>query len=329
MPGFNTRVRPFRVLMCALAVLFAIASVQAEDTGGEVSAKGGKTVRLFTIGNSFSGNATRHLVQLANAGGHELILGKASIGGASLARHWKQVEAAQADPDGEGGRYSTGQTLQEMLTAEAWDYVTVQQFSWLSHDYETYQPYADNLAEYVREHAPEAELLVHQTWAYRVDDPRFTGEQWKPGHPKTQAEMYQRVTEAYEKLAEHLDARLIPVGDALYRADTDPRWGYRPDESFDFANAEQPALPDQTHSLHAGWRWRADPQGQQVLRIDGHHASPAGEYLAGCVFYEMIFGESVVGNTFILEGMDPAYARFLQQTAHEAVAARQAAPAMP
>lgn len=329
MPGFNTPARPFRVLTCALAVLIAVVSVHADDTGGGVSAKGGKTVRLFTIGNSFSGNATRHLVKLANAGGHELILGRASIGGASLARHWKQVEDAQADPNGEGGRYSTGQTLQEMLAAEPWDYVTIQQFSWLSHDYETYQPFADNLAEYVHKYAPQAELLVHQTWAYRVDDPRFTGEQWKPGHPKTQDEMYQRLTDAYEQLAGHLGARLIPVGDAFHTADTDPQWGYRPDESFDFANAQQPALPDQTHSLHAGWRWREDTQGQQVLRIDGHHASLAGEYLAGCVFYEMIFGESVVGNTFILDGMDPAYARYLQETAHEAVAARQAAPAMP
>ena len=29
------------------------------------------------------------------------------------------------------------------------------------------------LQEYVRKHAPKAELLLHQTWAYRCDDPRF------------------------------------------------------------------------------------------------------------------------------------------------------------
>ena len=57
--------------------------------------------------------------------------------------------------------------------------------------------------------------------------------------------------------------------------------------------------------------------------MDGHHASVAGEYLGGCVFYEVLFGETVVGNTFIPPGLDAAYARFLQETAHKAVEKRQ------
>jgi len=45
----------------------------------------------------------------------------------------------------------------------------------------------------------------------------------------------------------------------------------------------------------------------------------AGEYLGACVFYEVLFGDIVVGNTFVPSGLDSAYAKFLQETAHQAV----------
>jgi hypothetical protein len=54
-----------------------------------------------------------------------------------------------------------------------WDYVTIQQASIKSHDFSTYQPHAGFLRDLITKHAPQAKLLIHQTWAYRVDDPRF------------------------------------------------------------------------------------------------------------------------------------------------------------
>ena len=132
--------------------------------------------------------------------------------------------------------------------------------------------------------------------------------------------MYQGLANAYRTIAAELGARLIPVGDAFHQADTDPQWGYRPDTKFDFKNAQPPALPDQTHSLHVGWRWAKPKDGPPKLGMDGHHANTAGEYLGACVFYEVLFGDSVVGNAFVPPGLDPAYARFLQETAHQAVA---------
>lgn len=55
--------------------------------------------------------------------------------------------------------------------------------------------------------------------------------------------------------------------------------------------------------------------------MDGHHANLEGEYPVACVYYEVIFVESVVGNSYVPEGIDPEYARFLQETAHRSVAA--------
>ena len=53
--------------------------------------------------------------------------------------------------------------------------------------------------------------------------------------------------------------------------------------------------------------------------MDGHHANTAGEYLGACVWYEVLFGRSAVENSFVPKGLDPTYAKFLQETAHRAV----------
>ena len=128
----------------------------------------------------------------------------------------------------------------------------------------------------------------------------------------------------YKTIAAELGTQIIPIGDAFHLADTDPKWGYRPDTAFDFSNARRPALPDQTHSLHVGWRWHEE-NGKTVLAMDGHHAGLAGEYLAACVFYEMLFRESVVGNTFLPPILTLKDIRFLQETADRAVMERQIA----
>jgi hypothetical protein len=298
------------------AVLLLAAGVPAADVAPATAAK---TVRLLTVGNSFSQNATRYLADLATAGGHTLVHRPIVVGGASLQLHAEKAQKHDRDANDKAGLYASGRSLQRELAEQQWDFVTIQQASLKSHDLTTYRPYAGQLRDYIREHAPSVELLVHQTWAYRCDDPRFAAKSPKPGEPATQEAMYRGLTSAYQTIAAELGARLIPVGDAFQRADNDPQWGYRPDSKFDFQNAQPPALPGQTHSLHVGWRWAKQKDGQTELGMDGHHANTAGEYLGACVFYEVLFGDSAAGNAFVPPGLDPAYARFLRETAHQAV----------
>jgi len=295
-----------KVLALLVSLLFCAASALGEA----------KTVRILTIGNSFSRNATNHLDDLALAGGHTLIHTPLVIGGSSF-----QVHADKVKTEGKARLYTNGKDLIGNLTSDKWDYVTIQQASIKSHDFSTYQPYADILRDYITKHAPQAKLLTHQTWAYRKDDPRFTKPSDKPGEPKTQEEMYRGLTAAYDKLATEFGAKIIPVGDAMFAADTDAEWGFKPVTGFDPKTAKKPELPDQTHSLHVGWRWTTK-DGKTTLGMDGHHANLAGEYLGACVWYEVLFGESAVGNSYIPKGFDAEYARFLQETAHKAVLAR-------
>ncbi len=292
-------------------LLFSLAAQEA----------GARTVRLLSVGNSFSRNATRHLDALAKAGGHELIHHPIIVGGASLELHATKAQAHEAKAEGDWGRYADQSSLKERLQEQPWDFVTIQQASIKSHDYTTYQPFGSWLADYIRQHAPGARLMVHQTWAYRADDPRFTQPPKSEDEPLTRAEMHAGLTAAYEMLAAEIGAGLLPVGDAFDLAERDPDWGYRPQVGFNAAKARHPNLPDQTHSLHVGWRWTKKDD-RYVLGMDGHHANLAGEYLGACVWFEVLFKDDCTQLDFVPAGLDAEHARFLRATAHRAVAAR-------
>jgi len=302
------------ILLAPMICLLAVAQTFAEP----------KTVRVLTVGNSFAQNALNYLPEITEAAGHELIVGQANLGGCNLERHWKHVALYEKDSASEqGAPYRGDRSLHDLLISTEWDFVTLQQVSFLSHDLEGYYPHGRNLYEYIRERAPDSKIVAHQTWAYRVDDPRFTPAN-EGKEPHTHREMYEQVRAAYHQFAKDLDLGILPSGDAMFFADTDPEWGYRPDESFDFKSAEYPHLPNQLHSLHAGWYWKKTDDGERVLKIDGHHANRSGQYLLGCVWYEVLFGESVLDNEFVPEGMDAEYAEFLRSIAHRAVAGLEA-----
>jgi hypothetical protein len=291
----------------------------AATTHGD-EAPSGKTIHLLTVGNSFSHNATHYLGDLAKASGDTLVLHEDNVGGASLELHWGKVQAFEANPQDKAGRYSGGKSLKEDLTASHWDFVTIQQASIKSHDLATYQPFAKELSDYIKKYAPDATLLIHETWEYRVDDPRFSQSATAVGEPKSQDEMYRGLANAYATVAKELGLRWLPVGDAFHLANHDTHWAYHaPATAFDSKHAASGTLPDQTHSLNVGWNWKKQPDGTMKLAMDGHHAATSGEYLGACVWYEVMFGKSVETNSFVPKDLDPEYAKFLRATAHRAV----------
>jgi hypothetical protein len=279
-----------------------------------------KTVRLLTVGNSFSANATHYLGELATAAGDKLVHRSIVVGGAPLQLHAEKAQRFERDPADKEGLYSNGRSLKQELQSDRWDFVTIQQASIKSHDVETYRPFAKWLSDYIKQHAPGAELLIHETWEYRVDDPRFSVKDPAPGEPATQDAMYDGLRHSYETIAKELGIRRIPVGDAFHLVNHDAAWGYHPPGTrFDSKSAKPGELPNQMHSLNVGWSWKKQPDGKQKLGMDGHHANTAGEYLGACVWYEFLFGKDVVGNSFVPKGLEADFAKHLQETAHRVV----------
>src|SRR3954447_6301941 len=123
----------------------------------------GKTVRLLTVGNSFSQNATRYLDKIVEAGGNTLVHHRCVIGGSGPEQHLAKAALHEKDPTDKAGLYGSGRSLKQELLAEKWDVITIQQASIRSHDVATYRPAAKGLVDYIKKYAPGSEVVIHQT----------------------------------------------------------------------------------------------------------------------------------------------------------------------
>jgi hypothetical protein len=175
---------------------------------------------ILTIGNSFSCDATHYLHQIARAGGDEINIVNLYIGGCPLSVHYRNMIADDDAYPLEFNGTMTGfkVSLKEALLSRSWnkwDYITLQQVSNRASYFETYSPYIEKLADYIRGLCPESKLLIHQTWAYEEGSDRLTKEL---GYKK-QADMFKDVKESYEKAAKLINADgILPSGAVLQNA---------------------------------------------------------------------------------------------------------------
>lgn len=239
-------------------------------------------MKVLSIGNSFSDDATRYLHDIALADNVELLSTNLYIGGCSLETHWNNALSEEAAYTLELNGVFTDKmiSIKEALTMDNWDVVTMQQASHSSFDYCTYQPYLNNLSDYVKQFAPKATQMIHQTWAYEQGSERLT----EVAGYQEQLRMYYDLKAAYIQAAADLGSlQIIPSG-----------------ESF------QIAIQKGINNLHR----------------DTFHASLGfGRYLLGAVWYETLTGNSILGNTFrnFDEVVSEEDVQLAQQCAHEAV----------
>src|SRR5205823_424729 len=115
-------------LLLAIVTASSIRQATAEAPAAtSAAARPTKTVRLLTVGNSFSRNATRYLEDLATAAGHRLVHHQAYIGGSAMQVHWDKAQKFEKDPQDKAGYYSSKLSLKQELLAETWDFITIQQ----------------------------------------------------------------------------------------------------------------------------------------------------------------------------------------------------------
>lgn len=171
-------------------------------------------MKVLAIGNSFSNDAMRYLHNIAKADGENVKTVNLFIGGCPLSRHYANMHNDAADYDFEynGERTGIKVSIRQALQSDIWDIVTLQQVSSQSVNYNTYQPYLNSLADYVRVHAPKAKIMLHQTWAYEQGSARLTEEL---GYSE-QSVMFFDLKAAYEKASAELGgAEIIPCGEAF------------------------------------------------------------------------------------------------------------------
>lgn len=157
-------------LIFALLATFACTAQEEEEFRFS-----GEAVRILAIGNSFSMDAVEeNLWWLAASDGHLCEIGNLYIGGCSLERHVNNARndapAYQYRKVVRGVHSTTNEvSLREALCDGKWDYISVQQVSQLSGIYDSYQKSLPKLLGYIRLYAPQAQIVLHETWAYAAD----------------------------------------------------------------------------------------------------------------------------------------------------------------
>jgi beta-glucosidase len=251
-----------------------------------------KTLKVLAIGNSFSQDATTYIKGIALADGVDLRVASASIGGCSFERHYNNITNNTTDYHfvyytPEETYRSAEVSLEQCLKASDWDIITIQQVSGLSGKYETFFPFAPELVSYIKTIQPKAEIRIHMVWAYGRFYPGVAGNGYG-----TNLNMYNRVVDAYERLAKVFDnAKIIPSGVAMQLAR----------EHF----------------------------GDSIHR-DGFHCSELGRVLTGWVWFESLTGISALDSKFKPQNAKASYMdgnilitdaeeQIIRAAAHEAV----------
>lgn len=223
----------------------------------------GKTLKVLAIGNSFSNNTTKFLYDIAKSEGVENItLGRLYIGGCSLQKHVKCATTNSTEYKYYKNTTGTWEmtesaTLLYGLQDEQWDIITMQQSSGNSGLTDTYDPYLEQLIEYVNTYKtnPNAKLVWHMTWAYQQDNKQAAF----VNYGSSQDTMYQCIVYANETviLPNKAFSGFIPAGTAVQNART----------SF---------IGD-------------------TLTKDGYHLNEIGELIGGYMWYATFVGKPLDG----------------------------------
>ena len=180
-----------------------------------------KPLKVLSIGNSYSFSAFRQTPAVAKACGCELDLCAIGIGGCTLERHARNIEFYEScptsrpygvkvfwtSPDRPALKGST--SIQLALAAAKWDVVTIQQASHASFQPDAYHPFGDKLVSTIRRLAPQAKIMLQETWS---DDPAASR---LKGFDLTSRQMYAALHRCYADFAKANGLEVIPTGTAV------------------------------------------------------------------------------------------------------------------
>ena len=295
--------------LCKLRmILFGmVATFSVAISGAAVNEiqKPKEKLKVLMIGNSFSRQMVSSMPPVAKDLGLELDICSLYIGGCSLERHWKNVCAPTSMPYSvtravtDGTKYKKFRgNIPLVLASEKWDVVTIQQASHFSWKPATYHPWGDYLVKYIREKAPQAKIVVHETWSYTPWDSRLAA--WGID----QAEMYEKLHMAYADFAKGYCFDIIPTGTAvqLVRKRLPVRY------------AENSLGGDVVGSCKF-----VEKDGKWMPKGDVFHMGSDGNYLQALVWTAKLFGADVTKCSYKTGKMSDDRAAFLRQMAMKAV----------
>jgi len=244
-------------------------------------------LKVLAIGNSFSEDAIEnYLFDLAKATNKKIIIGNLYIGGAPIELHVNNIKDNKASYAYrkigiDGVKTNTKNTsIEQAITDESWDYISLQQASPLSGQYNVIMEKLPELVDQVNKlKAKNTKLIYHQTWAYQQDSPH----KGFANYDNDQIKMYKSIADATKKINKsEVFEMVIPAGSAIQNA-------------------------------------RTSTLGDTFTR-DGYHLQlDYGRFTAACTWYEKLFHEDVRKNPYKPEKITQEQASIAKEAAHKAV----------
>lgn len=266
-----------KISTALLLLIFFCLSASAQD----------KILKVLAIGNSFSEDGIEnYLYDLAKADGKKIIIGNMYIGGASVELHVKnsredKTAYAYRKIGLDGEKVATKDvSISKAIADEEWDYISLQQASPFSGQYDVIMNDLPELIKYVNSlKKPHTKLLYHQTWAYQHD----SDHKGFANYDNSQSKMYTAIANTTKRISKIKDFDMvIPAGTAIQNA-------------------------------------RTSSQGDTYTR-DGYHLELTyGRFTAACTWYEKLFGIDVRKNSYKPEKVSDKQAKIAKQAAHKAV----------
>lgn len=210
-----------------------------------------ETIRILSIGNSYSQDAHAYLGQLAEAAGVDLLVGNAYDGGCTFRKHLEQYKngttAYTYYVNGKSKKTST--TLSYILEQEKWDYITFQPGTEGKDYIIPHTPHLNELLNILHKKFPQAEMVYNLSWPDGTNSTRaYFKNLFNSSQDAHWANLLKDAGEAYSDL----DIRYITPGGLAYR------YAY------------------ETYG--------------DTLHRDGYHMSELGRYLQACTWFEFFTG---------------------------------------
>jgi len=277
-------------LMIVSAMVALAGSMLAAET--TLKAEASRPKKVLMIGNSFSICVLNEMPKVCADMGLKLDLCSMFIGGCSLETHMNNVRNKPPKPYlvtwhydsvtnqaavpfasalGDFHGEKNHSNICDMLVADTWDVVTVQQASHDSTALHTYHPWGDDLVATIRKLAPQAEIVVQETWSYTPWDGRLAG--WKID----QDEMYRRLHDAYYAFAGQYGLRVIPTGLAVQKYRHQLPVKYTENSLGDDVAGSLTFAKDEATGK---WNWKGD----------SFHLNAKGHFLQALVWTGKLFG---------------------------------------
>ncbi len=250
-------------------------------------------LNLLLIGNSYSTYWTGELWGLLDAAGYRNVtIANVYYSGCTFEQHWTWYENKESNYKFYVTRSASSreeyrnQNLEFALLFTEWDAISLQQSNKWAGSEEKHRnsitPYIPKIDNLLRSYYPKAKIFWQQDWAHEIGG--------GPSVISTQEKHTRVYLEVGMEFCRQYNYTMVPLGEAWPLVRHDPL----------FYDVDAPAHKNTPRkSLHTRIQHAGELAGE-IINTDLSHDGDigGGQYLNGCVWFEMLTGESVVGNTF-------------------------------